>query len=120
MKQDALLIMIGTGGGQLIAFGFSAVLSGIYSPSDFGELATFLSLATILSVISCGKYELAVILPKHDRDGALLAVVASILTIIVTLGLAITFVCFSLFGQAQMCPYSWHSDLDVSYSCHLL
>ena len=53
---------------QLITFLGSMFLARIYSVNGFGLYALFVSIASILSVIVSGKYELAILLPKYDKD----------------------------------------------------
>ncbi len=46
----------------------SPVLTRLYSPHDFGGLALFMGVVTILSVIVGGRYEIAVMLPEKEED----------------------------------------------------
>lgn len=58
-------------GGTTIAQGLNVaimpVLSRIYSPSDFGVMAVFVSVTAILTELSGFRYHLAIPLPKHER-----------------------------------------------------
>lgn len=58
-------------GGTTIAQGLNVaimpVLSRIYSPSDFGVMAVFVSVTAILTELSGFRYHLAIPLPKHQR-----------------------------------------------------
>jgi len=42
----------------------------LYNPAAFGILALYVSIATILGAVACGRYELAIMLPKKDREAA--------------------------------------------------
>lgn len=54
---------------QVILVLGSFVLTRIFTPEDFGLIALFLSLASVLTVISTGRYEHSIILPKERSDG---------------------------------------------------
>lgn len=53
------------------------ILTRLYSPSDFGIVAAFLSLSNIIAVVASWRYEIAIMLPDQEdeaRDLALLAI----------------------------------------------
>ncbi|MEA3477931.1 MAG: oligosaccharide flippase family protein [Bacteroidota bacterium] len=87
--KNVATMMTGTAIAQAILLLATLILSRLYTPADFGILAIFLSIATVIGTISTGRYELAIMLPKEERDAknvlllALFnAVVVSILTLI--------------------------------------
>lgn len=51
---------------MLVALPF---LARTYSPAEFGVFAIYMAVSLILSSMACGKYELAVPIPKADADG---------------------------------------------------
>lgn len=53
--------------GQGVALLLAPVLSRLFVPDDFGLAALYLSILSILSVISTAKYEQAIMLPKEDK-----------------------------------------------------
>ncbi len=81
-------LMSGTAIAQAIPVLVSPILSRIYSPDDFGILALFMAISIVISVISTGRYELAIMLPEEKRDASnilALAVILTFFTSIVTL-----------------------------------
>jgi len=54
--------------GQAIAFLAYPVLTRIYSNSDFGVFATFMSVSTLLTTISTGRYEESLVIAKDDKE----------------------------------------------------
>lgn len=46
------------------------IITRLYSPGDFGAFQTFLAISSILAVLSCLSYQLAIMLPKEDEDSA--------------------------------------------------
>jgi len=47
----------------------SPVLTRLYTPADFGLVAVFIAVLSSLSPIICGKYEVAMVLPKSETEG---------------------------------------------------
>lgn len=84
-----LTLATGTGIAQAIPIAISPILTRIYSPDDFGIFAIYMSIASIFSVVSTGRYELAIILPKKEEDAinlmALSLIISSIISFIVLL-----------------------------------
>jgi len=66
--------------GTTLGYGLTAliapVLSRLYTPADFGLLALFTSIASILAEAASGRYELAVVLPDRDQESANLLALA--------------------------------------------
>ena len=58
----------GTLGAQMITFLSSPAISRLYSPTAFGLFSTYTATISILSVLSCARYELAIPLPKDIND----------------------------------------------------
>lgn len=68
-KNNGFFTLItGTGVSQLIPIMFLPVLTRIYTPSDFGVVAVYLSLISVLGVCSSFRYEIAITQPKDDAD----------------------------------------------------
>ncbi len=60
-SRNVLTLMAGTTIAQAIPIGISPILTRLYTPSDFGVYALFLSIATIFGSIANGRYELKII-----------------------------------------------------------
>jgi len=67
-SRNVLTLMTGTSIAQAIPIAISPILTRIYTPEDFGVFALYMSVASILSVVATGRYELAIMLPKKDED----------------------------------------------------
>ncbi|MEO0244383.1 MAG: oligosaccharide flippase family protein, partial [candidate division WOR-3 bacterium] len=81
-NKNVAILSGGIAVSQLIPILVSPALTRLYSPQDFGILAIFVSITTILSVIANGRYELAVMLPEKDDDAINIAAVAFIVNVI--------------------------------------
>ncbi|GHU70070.1 O-antigen translocase [Bacteroidia bacterium] len=79
--------------GQLIAIAVYPLLTRLYAPEIFGEFNWFLSLVGTLTLLTTGKYELAIVLPKSEKQA----------TALFQLSLLITGGCFVLFGIITAC-----------------
>lgn len=83
-KSDFLknisILLSGTVIAQIITFSLSPLLTRLYTPEDFGILALFMSISAIFGVIATGRFELAIVLPKEDKDANNILVLSVILT----------------------------------------
>jgi O-antigen/teichoic acid export membrane protein len=68
--SDILKLVSGTAFAQIITILASPILTRLYSPEAFGFLAIFISITSIVGVIACMRYELAIMLPKSDEKAA--------------------------------------------------
>lgn len=66
--KNVLMLSKGTVISQLTLIVATPLLTRLYKPEDFGELALFVSLYSILGGIFSLKFELAIILPKEDSE----------------------------------------------------
>ncbi|MBC8377033.1 MAG: oligosaccharide flippase family protein [FCB group bacterium] len=73
-NKNVLTLATGVSIGQTIPLLISPILTRIYTPEDFGILALFLSISTLISVISSGRYEQAIMLPDTDEEAMHLTV----------------------------------------------
>lgn len=67
-SKNVLTVMSGTAAAQAIPILVAPILSRIYTPEEFGVFYLFSALAAILLVVSTGRYELAVLLPKKEKE----------------------------------------------------
>jgi lipopolysaccharide exporter len=110
--------------GSAIAFGVSILASPItsrlFGPEEFGLAALFMSGATILGAIACLRYEMAIVLPKEDKDAASLFVLCGMI-LIVTTTLSATFSLLlgprilSYLGADELKPYLWLFPIYVIF-----
>jgi O-antigen/teichoic acid export membrane protein len=70
---------------QVIPFIIAPVISRIFSPEEFAIQANFLAIVGLIGIISAGRYELAVVLPKEDRKAKAIMLLSLIVIPIVSL-----------------------------------
>lgn len=90
--RNVITLMTGTSLAQAIPIAISPILTRLYTPEDFGVFALYMAVASIVSVLVTGRYELAILLPKKDSDAinivalsaGLSCVISAVLLLIVT------------------------------------
>ncbi|MGF1557790.1 MAG: lipopolysaccharide biosynthesis protein [Flavobacteriaceae bacterium] len=75
-SKNILTLMTGTAVAQAIPLAMAPILTRLYTPDDFGILAIYMSLATVITVIVSFKYEVAIIIPEKDEDSANLTILS--------------------------------------------
>ncbi|WP_299735189.1 oligosaccharide flippase family protein [uncultured Endozoicomonas sp.] len=68
IKRNVVTLLTGTVLAQALPVGISPVLSRLYSPDDFGLLALYAALASIIATVASLRYELAILQPEDEED----------------------------------------------------
>jgi O-antigen/teichoic acid export membrane protein len=86
--------MSGTVVAQTLGVLITPILTRLYTAEAFGESALFMSMASIIGVVACLKYELAIVIPKKDEQASLVVSVSFfvLVTVTILLGFCVTFV----------------------------
>src|SRR5262249_23603925 len=71
---------------QALSVAASPVLTRLFSPRDYGILAVFSSVMAVLTIVSGGRYEVTIPLPRHDRDALNLLGLCLLVNTLATLG----------------------------------
>jgi O-antigen/teichoic acid export membrane protein len=95
--QHSLTLVAGATLAQAIPVLVSPLLTRLYTPSNFGNLAIYMTVISISSVIVTGRYELAVVLPENKRDSANVSVLTVIISFLASLLLFCLFLIFREF-----------------------
>lgn len=112
------ILMGGTSGGQLILIAVAPILTRLYDPSDFGILAVYSAIVSVLIVVAAFRYELAISLPEDDVEAANIVALcaAAILCVAALLALAILLfgpALLTLFGASALGGIVWLLPLGV-------
>lgn len=76
--------MTGTALAQAIPIAISPILTRLYTPDEFGLLALFLSISSLIAVLATGRYDLPIMLPEEEEDAAsLLLMSVTIIAVII-------------------------------------
>lgn len=108
--RNVLTLMTGTTLAQAIPIAISPILTRLYNPEEFGRFALYMAVAMIASVLATGRYELAILLPRQDKDALHIAALAMALSIAIS-GLLLLVVLFfahpiaALLGDVALAPW---------------
>jgi O-antigen/teichoic acid export membrane protein len=88
------------------------VLSRLYSPDDFSQLAVFSGILSVISVAVCLRFDIAVTLPDNDTDAANILALALSSAIAITLLISVPCLLMAqkvsvLINQPSMKTYLW-------------
>lgn len=90
-------LVSGAAGAQMLLVLASPLLTRLYTPDDFGVLAVYAGVLSIITVFGCLRYEIAIPLPKSDIAAYNIMAICAIILIFFTL--VISFIIF-LWGGA--------------------
>ena len=93
--KNIVTLLTGTTAAQVIPFAVSPILTRLYSPDDFGVLALFFSICSVLSVVAAGRYELSIVIPEKDDEAANIVALSVFVSVIFALFLQIIFAVFN-------------------------
>jgi O-antigen/teichoic acid export membrane protein len=82
---SAITLISGTGAAQLIGLMALPILTRFYTPDEFGLFAVYGAILSLISVLVCLRYELAVVLPKTARVALLVVRLCLFATVFVSL-----------------------------------
>ena len=71
------------------------IITRLYAPGDYGAFQVFLSISSILAVLSCLSYHFAIMLPKEDEDSANIVTLCIVLVSIISVVSGGVFILFS-------------------------
>lgn len=94
--KNVLTLMTGTALAQIIPIAISPILTRLYSPADFSVFALYTAILSILSVIACLRFEIAIPMPENDKTALELVVLSLISTLGIT---ALTWLIVVLFSK---------------------
>ena len=94
--KNALILTVGTGIAQFFPILFYPILGRIFTPVDFGILATLASITSILSVLSTGKYESSILIAETKQNAAN---IVGLVILISFLFLSVSLIFFQLFSN---------------------
>lgn len=83
--SNVIKLMTGAVIAQSIGILIMPILTRLYTPEGFGILALYVSIVTILGTVACGRYELAIMLPKADQDASSLFWLSTAITLTISI-----------------------------------
>jgi O-antigen/teichoic acid export membrane protein len=116
--RNVAVVSAGSAVGQGLLIVSAPVLTRLYTPADFGVLAVYVSILSILAVAATLRYEMAITLPEDDEVAAnlLLLVLGIVLLMSLLIGLGLWFLAdplVRLVNTPALKPYLWLIPLGV-------
>ncbi|MCB9173425.1 MAG: oligosaccharide flippase family protein [Flavobacteriales bacterium] len=93
-SKNTLILISGTVVAQAIPLILHPFLRRIYTPEDFGAMAVFLSIFSMVTIVSSFRYEATIVLPKEDNDAANILGLTFIISVIFNILILLTIVLF--------------------------
>ncbi|WP_104470711.1 lipopolysaccharide biosynthesis protein [Acinetobacter indicus] len=113
------IIISGTILAQLITFIFLPIITRLYSPENFNNLATYTAIVAILSTISCMRLEIAIAMPKNKIKALdlLFLSIFSLCTFIVitTIVIVLFFIFYNGDESNSLHSYLWLIPIGVLF-----
>jgi lipopolysaccharide exporter len=109
---DVVKLISGTTIAQVVGIITAPILTRLYSPAAYGILSVFTSIITIIAIISCLRYEMAIMLPESKENAGNLMIGS------IFISLAIAFLTIPIIWLAgpsftkilnvpELTPYLW-------------
>lgn len=115
--KSVFVLAGGTAFAQAISILVMPLLTRLYSPEDFGVLAVYSAIVMILGVVSCLRFDIAIPLPRDDKDAVGLLVIAMMSTIVVSGVVAIAIWLFSSaiesWSMSRLNEYLWLIPIGI-------
>ena len=112
-------------GGTLFAQALAVLalpfLTRLYTPADFSLLAVYVAVMSVVTVISCLRYNIAIPIPEEDADGIALLIISLACATAVSLLIAIPILLAPetigrLLGQPLLQHYLWMIPVGVFFA----
>lgn len=84
LRRQILTLLQGTVVAQLLPIIIAPILTRIYTPEQFGILAIYMAVISVLTPIVNARYELAISLPKQERNALALFALTTKINLVVT------------------------------------
>jgi len=84
-SKNTISLISGNVLSQSIPAALSPILTRIYSPEDFGLFAVFSSFAAIFFVIGTFKYDMAILIPKSDKEAINILFLVAIISFLISI-----------------------------------
>ena len=116
--RNIFTLLSGTSVAQAIPIMVTPVLTRLYTPEEFGVFALFLSIVTIGALISTGRYEIAIMLPKNKENSKQVMFLGMFISFAFCLLLLVVSIFFSkkiesIFGVAGLADWIYLVPISV-------
>jgi O-antigen/teichoic acid export membrane protein len=112
--QNIFILLPGTFIGIIIPLATLPVLTRLLSPDNLGIFATYMAYVGILGVLSAGRLDMALILPRKDKDALGLLIIGLVLSFIIVLLLyLVIFILYKILPTFEFLFESWYYFVPI-------
>jgi O-antigen/teichoic acid export membrane protein len=83
--HSVITMITGTSIAQILPIAIAPILTRLYSPQEFGIFAIYMALVSIISLVSTGRYELAIMLTKKEEESINIVFLSFFIVVLVSL-----------------------------------
>lgn len=83
--KDVSILASGTIFAQILAILAAPIITRLYGPDIYGTMSLFVSITSIVSMISCLCYEYSIVLAENDKEAANMLMVSLSLVFLISL-----------------------------------
>jgi lipopolysaccharide exporter len=118
---DVIKIASGTTLAQALSILITPIITRIYGPEAFGLYALFIAITSIVGVVACLRYELAIMLPKKEEEAANLLAASLVFSVLISI-LMFPLIYFVgkpftiLINSVKLEPYLWFAPFSILLS----
>src|SRR5210317_149876 len=92
--RNVATLMTGSTIAQLIALAIYPILSDIYTPEEHGLFSLYLGIVAVTGIISTGRYQMAILMPRENKQAVNLVALGVSIGLLVSLILLLLVVFF--------------------------
>ena len=125
MKKSIIVVFSGNILSQIILFGTTPILTRLYSPEDFGVLASYTSLISILLAISILSFEKVIPLVNNERTAINIVILSS--SILSAFSISAYFLLLvygesilAFFNMTELINYYWFIPVSLFVAGHYI
>ena len=116
--RNVATLMTGSTIAQLIALAIYPILSDIYTPEEHGLFSLYLGIVAITGIISTGRYQMAILMPREHKQAVNLAALGVFIGLIVSLILLLIVIFFRsdigrIFKNDEIVRWAWFIPLST-------
>ena len=107
---------------QIVGFCAYPIITRLYEPEIYGIYTLVISIVSVLASIGCMRYEIAIVLPKEDRDASSLIFISIFVLLTIFMITSIIILCFGdtisyLMNSSTLKHYLWLVPVILFISC---
>lgn len=111
LLSNALHLTSGNGLAQVLTFAASPILTRVFSVDEFGQFGTFNAALSIMLLMSTGRLDYAMLLPKENLQGLRLGLAATLAASVVS----VTLILFMSMSGEHLLSVVHHPEMNKYY-----